>query len=275
MKADQICIEGLEIFAHHGVYQEEKEKGQPFYVNLYMDTDTSLAGLSDNLHYSVDYGEVCHFVQNYLKEHSFNLLEACCENLARELLLKFELLSGLTLEIEKPKAPIPARFKSVSVKVNRKWNTVFVALGSNLGEREHFLEDAVVALKESAGIRVEQTSDWIVTKAYGVENQPDFLNGMVKIKTILSPHELLEVLHEIEQDAGRERIEHWGPRTLDLDIIFYEDLIMDTDDLIIPHVDMHNREFVLKPMCQLCPGYIHPGYKVTVQTLYDQLQNKE
>ena len=101
----------------------------------------------------------------------------------------------------------------------------------------------------------------IETEPYGVTDQPSFLNGAARISTLLTPHELLDELHRIEAEAGRERIIHWGPRTLDLDIIFYDDLVMSDDDLCIPHVDMHNRSFVIEPMKELAPYKMHPVLK--------------
>ena len=91
----------------------------------------------------------------------------------------------------------------------------------------------------------------------GVE-QEDFLNGCLELETLLTPQELLEELHRIEQEAGRERKIHWGPRTLDLDILFYDKELIETEDLIIPHVDLENRYFVLKPLAEIAPNFRHP-----------------
>lgn len=95
---------------------------------------------------------------------------------------------------------------------------------------------------------MRQVSELLVTKPYGGVEQEDFLNGCLELETLLTPQELLEELHRIEQEAGRERKIHWGPRTLDLDILFYDKELIETEDLIIPHVDLENRYFVLKPL---------------------------
>ncbi|MBO4999433.1 MAG: 2-amino-4-hydroxy-6-hydroxymethyldihydropteridine diphosphokinase, partial [Bacteroidaceae bacterium] len=114
-------------------------------------------------------------------------------------------------------------------------------------------------------------SDYLVTAPYGGVEQDDFLNGALELKTTLEPEELLDVLHEIEQEAGRVREIHWGPRTLDLDILLYDDTVVDTERLHIPHIEMHKRDFVLKPMTQIAPWKRHPLLGKTVEELYDNL----
>lgn len=102
-------------------------------------------------------------------------------------------------------------------------------------------------------------------------DQPDFLNGCLRMKTLYYPRELLRELNRIEKEAGRERIIHWGPRTLDLDIIFYDDLISQEDDLCIPHVEMHKRSFVLEPLEEIAPYKRHPGNGKTVRQMLEEL----
>ena len=126
-------------------------------------------------------------------------------------------------------------------------------------------------LSQCEDCQVEKVSEIIATKPYGMTSQPDFLNGMIQVKTLLTPWELLELLHQIEQRAGRERLVHWGPRTLDLDIIFYDDWVVDTKELQIPHPDMQNRDFVLKPLAELAPFLRHPLQNKTVRQMLEEL----
>ena len=195
--------------------------------------------------------------------------------LAEDLLLHTKGLSSIQLEIKKPWAPIGLPLETVSVSIERGWHTVYLGMGSNMGNKEDYLLQAVQALKETASCQVEAVSDFLVTKPYGVTDQDDFLNGCIKLRTLLTPRELLDRLHHIEQEAGRERILRWGPRTLDLDILFYDDLILGEADLCIPHVDLPNREFVLRPLCEIAPYLHHPATGKTVREMLQELSSEK
>lgn len=269
---DQIIIENLQVYAHHGVYQEENEKGQNFYITAVMETDTRNAGTLDDLDLSTNYGEVCMFMNHFVKEHTYKLIETVAEKTAEAVLLRFPLIRQITLEIRKPEAPVPLPFESVSVKIVRGWHRAYLSCGSNMGDRQAHLDGAVKALQEDNRCRVTKCSDWIVTSPYGGVAQEDFLNGVIALDTLYTPVMLLEKIHEIEYAHGRERKIHWGPRTLDLDILLYEDCVMHTEELTIPHADMHNRYFVLKPLAQIAPYERHPVLGRSVREMYEGLQ---
>ena len=254
---DQIVIEDLRVFAHHGVYREENEKGQNFYVNAVLDTDTRRAGIMDDLDLTTNYGEVCVWIDSFLREHTYKLLETAAERTAEALLLRFPLIRRVSLEVRKPEAPIPLSFRSVSVRIVRGWRRACLSCGSNMGDRRAHLDGAVEALRADEKCRVLRVSDWIETAPYGGVEQEDFLNGAVVLDTLYTPVELLEKLHGIEREHKRERKVHWGPRTLDLDILLYEDCVMCTEELTIPHADMANRDFALKPLAQIAPYERH------------------
>lgn len=264
---DKIKIHNLEIFAHHGVYPEENALGQKFVISAVLYTVTRKAGVTDELEYSVNYGEVSHFIKKFVEEHTWKLLESVVEHLAQELLLEFPLLDHVELEIKKPWAPIGLPLETVSVEISRGWHTAYIALGSNMGDTKGYLDMAVRMLRERRDCQVTKVSDYLVTKPYGGVEQDDFLNGALELRTMLEPEELLEALHEIERAANRERKIHWGPRTLDLDILLYDDLILDTPDLHIPHVEMHMRDFVLIPLAQIAPWKRHPLTGKTVEEM--------
>ena len=270
-RKDQIRIEELEVYAHHGVYPEENEKGQHFYVNATLYANTRPAGIADDLRLSTNYGEVCQFITEFMQQHTFQLIETVVEWTAYEVLQQFPLVQGLDLEIRKPEAPIPLPFGSVSVAIHREWHEAYIAVGSNMGDSRGHIAKALGQLEKHKDIQVTKVSGLLETLPYGGVEQDNFVNGMFEIRTLLTPEELLRELHKIEASEGRERKIHWGPRTLDLDIIFYDDLIYSSEDLVIPHVDMENRYFVLKPLSELAPNFRHPITHKTVAQMLAEL----
>lgn len=271
---DEIRIDNLEVYAYHGVFPEENEKGQPFFINAVLYTNTREAGLNDELTSSTHYGEVSLMIADWMKNNVCKLIETVAEQLSFQILERFPLIESLDLEVRKPEAPIPLSFESVSVKIHRGWHKVSLSVGSNMGDKEKYIRDAIEELADNPFIRNIEVSDLIVTEPYGGVEQDEFVNGAIVLETLMEPRELLEELHRIEALAHRERKVHWGPRTLDLDIIFYDKLVYEDKDLIIPHVDMENREFVLKPLAQLIPNDRHPILHKTVTQLLESISNK-
>lgn len=271
---DQIQIYGLDVFAHHGVYPEENEKGQHFIVNAVLYTTLRQAGLTDELEGTTNYGEVCHAITRFMQEHTWKLIETVAEQTAREILIQFPLVHGVELEIQKPEAPIGLPFQTVSVKICRSWHKAYLALGSNMGDKEGYIRQALQSMDANPEIRVGKCSTLIRTAPYGGVEQDDFLNGAVEIETLLPPLELLEELHRLEQNANRERKIHWGPRTLDLDILLYDAEIISMEQLMVPHPDMLNRTFVLEPMAEIAPCLRHPLEGKTMVQLLKELKER-
>ncbi len=141
-----------------------------------------------------------------------------------------------------------------------------IALGSNLGDSLITLEAALENLSQIPGIYLDSHSSWYKTKAIGPE-QPDYLNGCALLQVEIIPHLLLEILLQIETKFGRQRQEHWGPRTLDLDLLLYDDLIIETPNLQIPHPRMKERAFVLVPLMEIAPNWIEPISGITIKEL--------
>lgn len=142
---------------------------------------------------------------------------------------------------------------------NSYTKTAFIGLGSNLGDSISQLVSAICAMRELPDTQIVKTSSFYQSAPMGPPDQPVYINAVAKITTRLSPHDLLTSLQKIENSHGRERIgERWGPRTLDLDILLFGDETIKTDDLVIPHYGMAEREFVLVPLFEITPNMIMP-----------------
>lgn len=269
---DQIKIENLEVFAFHGVFEKERKNGQSFYVDATLYLDIHKAGQTDDLEYSENYGEVCHFIHDFMRKNTFLLIESVAEKLAQSILINFPLIQYLDLVIKKPHAPIGLPFENISISVSRSWHIAYVALGSNIGDKETYLQNAIISIKEHPLCKDIRVSKFIKTEPYGMKEQDNFLNGVLEMKTLFDPEELLEFLQTLEEKAQRVRMIHWGPRTLDLDIIFYDQIIYESENLTIPHPDMQNRSFVLQPLSELSAGQRHPVLNKTVRQLLEELQ---
>lgn len=268
---DKIFIDGLEIFARHGVLSEENALGQKFIISAELKCDTREAGKSDDLTKSVNYAEVCALIKRVMTENTYKLIEAAAEKIAQEILLTYQEVRSVTVNLKKPWAPIAMNFNAVGVEITRQWHRAYIALGSNLGDKRSHLEDAVKEINKNPLVLVTKVSDFIVTEPMGEVEQDDFLNGCIEIETLFTPHELLDFLHEIERLHKRERKIHWGPRTLDLDIILYDDTILNDSDLVIPHPEAHRRSFVLRPLDEIAPYAVHPVKKARIRELLSEI----
>jgi 2-amino-4-hydroxy-6-hydroxymethyldihydropteridine diphosphokinase len=161
--------------------------------------------------------------------------------------------------------------KKSTIKGKKGIALAYLSLGSNVGDREEYIEQAVFLLEKNPNIDVIKRSANYETEAEGGRgNQPPFINAAVEIKTKLAPHKLLEVGNEIEATLGREREIEWGPRTIDIDILLYGNEIISDDKLQIPHPLMHERLFVLKPLKDIAPQIIHPVLEKSIESLYEE-----
>ncbi len=146
---------------------------------------------------------------------------------------------------------------------------IYLLLGSNLGDSKEVLNTAINHLNESVG-RIVKTSSVYKTKAWGIEDQPDFLNQVLEIETNLKPQDLLEQILNIEKEMGRIRYQKWGMRIIDIDILYYGDKILKSNELTIPHPENQNRNFVLAPMAEIAPDFVHPELQKSQQELLEQ-----
>ena len=154
---------------------------------------------------------------------------------------------------------------------------VYLSLRSNLGDRISFIQQAVMQLSSLHNTELVRTSSFYETEPWSTDTKNWFVNAVVELKTTLTPHELLDECMRIEQQLGRKRENNddYSDRTIDIDILFYKNEIISEDDLIIPHKFLHLRAFVLVPLLELIPNFVHPVINKTITELHNDLENPE
>ena len=148
----------------------------------------------------------------------------------------------------------------------------YLGLGSNLGDKLEFITEAIDQISKLKSVEIVRTSSMITTKPYGKTDQPDFINCVIELDTDLLPEELLKKCLYIENQLGRIRNEKWGPRTIDIDLLFYEDTILKSELLVLPHPELHKREFVLISLNELCPELVHPVLNKKIKDIFMELK---
>lgn len=272
---DKITIENLEVFAYHGVLAEENALGQKFLISVTMELDTWRAGTSDDLNASVNYSLVCHEITKWMQQEQIQLIERVAEMIAERLLDTFSLIKRVEVTVKKPWAPIMLPLETVAVTIVRGWHTVYLSIGSNIGDKKAHLDFAIEQLEQHKKIRNVKATSYYETEPYGFTEQDLFLNACLELETMMEPEELLSELQRIELQDGRTRDIHWGPRTLDLDILFYDRILYHSENLLIPHPEIAKRMFVLEPMCELAQWFVHPVYQKTMEELLEERKNKD
>lgn len=258
---DYIIIKDLEVYAFHGVNEEEKQLGQKFILTLNISADLKEAAAKDDILKTINYAQLCSEVEAEFKRNKYNLIETAGGKLAEFILTKYNFANEIEVTVKKPWAPIGSSLSYAAIKIRRSWHDVFIGIGSNIGDKSGNIKRSIEIINSSKYCRVIKVSDTYETKPVGYAEQDNFLNCAAKIKTMLSPLELVKFLMKIEKDLKRERKVKWGPRTIDLDVLLYDDIISSDESIIIPHPRMHERLFVLKPLCDIAPYVVHPILK--------------
>lgn len=272
---DKIYINNLEFIGFHGVFPEEKKLGQKFLVSLELTVDTREAGKTGDLTKSVHYGLVAQDVEKLFLEKSIDLIETCAENIAEMVLKKYELVKEVKVIVKKPWAPLQMHFENVAVEITRKWHRVYLSLGSNIGNKRKNLLEAIRKIGELENTEVVKSSTILETEPFGYLEQDNFLNACLEVKTLMTAQEFLKEILQIELDMGRVREIKWGPRIIDIDKLFYDKEIIEEDNLAVPHPWICEREFVLDPLSEIAPNYIHPLEKKTITMLARKLKERE
>lgn len=257
---DRIELRGLRGRGHHGWFDFETEQGQDFVVDLVLHTDHTAAAASDHLDDTVDYGSLAQAVVAVIEGEPVKLIETLADRIATLCLLD-DRVGAVHVSVHKPQAPVIVAFDDVIVSVSRSRSALraVVALGSNLGDRLSHLQSAVDALDAEPGVYVELVGPVVQTAPVGGPEQPDYLNSVAVLNTVLGPSALLSACHRAESARGRERTQHWGPRTLDVDLLMLGELTSPGPAVELPHPRAHERAFVLVPWAQLAPDDEIPG----------------
>ena len=272
---DKIYLKDIEIFANHGVFPEEKTLGQKFILSLELSLDFKDAAKKNDLTKSVHYGELCHRVEEVFKEKSYDLIETVVVNVAYYILDTYEIVKEVKVNLKKPWAPIASHLNYAAVETTVGRHIAYISIGSNMGVREEYLKKAVETIDSSEGIKVKKVSRIIKTKPWGNVEQNEYLNGAMEIETYLTPNELMTTLLNIEEELERVREIKWGPRTIDLDVILYDDIVSNDVHIILPHPLMHLRSFVLEPLNEIAPYALHPLKQKRVFELLEDINEKE
>ncbi|MBR9647539.1 2-amino-4-hydroxy-6-hydroxymethyldihydropteridine diphosphokinase [Clostridium tyrobutyricum] len=272
---DSILINNLEIYAFHGVNQQEKELGQKFLLSAKIFIDIKEASQNDDLSKTVNYAKLCIDIENEFKKCKYNLIETAGDKLAEFIILKYDFIKGIRLTIKKPWAPIGRPVSYVAVEINKLWHNVYVSLGSNMGNKQENISKSITMIDNSKYCKVIDISSNYETKPVGYLDQDNFLNCAIYVRTILTPEQLIKFFMNIEKILKRKRIIKWGPRTIDLDILLYDNIISDSREITIPHPRMHERMFVLKPLSEIAPYVLHPILKKRIFEIENELSKKQ
>ncbi len=272
---DYIEVVDQRIYGYHGVLEEEKEAGQEFFVSFKAYLSIDDAAEHDDMLLSVSYADMCKTVKQVVTEQSYDLIETVADKAAKSLLLNYDRLDRVVLTVKKPSAPVGEPVAYPAVCVDRGWHKAYIGLGSNMGDSTGTINHAIDVLNEDPLTKVIDRSTVIETKPWGNEDQPNFKNAVISVKTLASPRQLMTRLMAVEKSFGRERDVKWGPRTLDLDILLYDDETSDDPYVTLPHPLMDKRTFVLKPMCEIGANVVHPILGKRICTLLKELELNE
>jgi dihydroneopterin aldolase/2-amino-4-hydroxy-6-hydroxymethyldihydropteridine diphosphokinase len=252
-----------------GVLPHERTLAQPVRIDLDLHVDLRDAGRTDDLSDTADYGDVAERVASVVRESKDALLERLADRIA-EMVVAIDRVEAVDVTVTKLRPPIPEQLDSTAVHIHRSrgdydavlrvQHVAIIALGSSLGDRDGYLRLAVSSFDD-----VQRISQVFETDPIGgPEGQGAYLNMVVAVHTTLDPYALLRRCRQIEATAYRQRVVHWGPRTLDLDLLFYDDVHIDDPLLTVPHPRLAERRFVLAPLQEVAPERCPENWDATV-----------
>lgn len=246
-----IVMRNMKFYGYHGCLDFEKENGQWFIITVDIGCDYLPGAVTDELEGTVNYADAYDRIKRIATELKFNLIEKLAYEIGRCVLLNYNLASEVTVMVHKPDAPVEGEFECMETSIHLKRHEVVISFGSNMGDREDIIRTALGMINKRDDTSVVRVSSLYETEPVGYADQADFLNGAAIIKTIIEPLDFLHMLQKIELDLHRVRTIKNGPRTIDLDVVTFDDISSNDEELTLPHPRMHERAFVLVPMKEL------------------------
>ncbi|MDR0797571.1 MAG: 2-amino-4-hydroxy-6-hydroxymethyldihydropteridine diphosphokinase [Nitrososphaerota archaeon] len=287
---DKILINGLQAWGKHGVFDFEQNHSQPFTVDIELWADLLESFTSDDLQNTINYADIYNIVKSVIETQSFQLIERLTYVLLEKIFLYDKRIQKIKIRVMKNKAPLDGQVNYVGIELeknrehiitqnnttdkqqNNNSNTstptaedaattaklpvdmgykVVLALGSNVGDRQQSIQNAIKMLTDFAGVHILNKSKLYETEPVGYVDQEKFYNAAVFVKTTLNPFDLYLRIKNIENTLGRKKTFKWGPRAIDIDIIAYEGCVIKTTGLTLPHKEYMQRAFVLKPLSDM------------------------
>jgi dihydroneopterin aldolase/2-amino-4-hydroxy-6-hydroxymethyldihydropteridine diphosphokinase len=267
----KIIIKNLNLFGYHGVKESEKRDGQNFCFNIKILLNKNSFLNNDNLENTLNYSEVIELLKDINSNQRFNLLETLSQVVANKIIEMSLLIEKVTVKIEKTSPPIKENLESVGVeyildrksiesgeevKVESSEVNVYMSLGSNVGNRESNLRKAVDLIGRSPNISMLKVSSIYETEPMYIKDQDSFYNIVLnaRIDGEISPFEIMGFLKGIEFGFGRKMTKkRYGPRVIDIDLLYYGEMSIESDFLTLPHPGIEERKFVLVPLSEIAP----------------------
>jgi len=246
-----IVMRNMKFYGYHGCLDFEKENGQWFSITIDISCEYLPGALTDELEGTINYAEIYERTKKIVTELKFNLIEKLACVIARSVLKNYNFATEVAVTVQKPEAPIDGDFDCMETTITLKRHVAVIGFGSNMGDREKTIRTALQMLDSREDTSIARLSALYETEPVGYEDQDDFLNGVAVVDTYLEPLDLLHVLQKIELDLHRVRTIKNGPRTIDLDILRFDKMKSQKEELILPHPRMYERAFVLVPLKEL------------------------
>jgi len=264
----RILIKDLNLFGYHGVKESEKKDGQNFRFNIEILINKGSFLNDDSIENTLNYSEAIKLIKRINSSERFNLLETFSQTIAEDIMKISPLVEKVMVRIEKTSPPIKENLKSVGVeyvlgrkreekdKSKNKKVDVFLSLGSNVGDRENNLRKAVDMIGDNPHINILEVSSIYETEPMYLKDQNSFYNVVLQAHTgiELGPFEMMGFLKGIEFGFGRKRTKKkYGPRIIDIDLLYYGEIVIESDFLTLPHPGIEERKFVLVPLSEIAP----------------------